>query len=120
MLHLKSTERSKFPYKYQRLYSAPIVQGFFDHSNPQIKRKKLRNNKKAETDGVKMEGEGRKRFFVALIVFATMMLVTEAQMAPTPASTPAPAPTEVSGGITTVPAIGITATAVILLFGYLF
>jgi hypothetical protein len=107
-----------FPYKYQRFYPAPIVLSFFHHSNLQTT--KLRNNKKAQTNRVTMEGAGRKHFFVVLIVLATMMLVTEAQIAPTPAPTSAPAPTEVSGGITTVPAFGAAATAVMLLFGYLF
>jgi hypothetical protein len=107
-----------FPYKYQRFYPAPIVLSFFHHSNLQTT--KLRNNKKAQTNRVTMEGAGRKQFFVVLIVLATMMLVTEAQIAPTPAPTSAPAPTEVSGGITTVPAFGAAATAVALLFGYLF
>ena len=59
-----------------------------------------------------------KRFFVVLVVFAITMLVTEAQIAPTPA--PAPSTFATSDAATAMPAVGVAASVIMLLFGYLF
>lgn len=82
-----------------------------------------------------MEAAGMKRFFVVLVVCATAMVVTHAQVvaAPVPSPSPAPAPapspmvmsadmtSETSGAAVVMPtfAVGVV-SVVMLLFGYLF
>ncbi|KAF3342041.1 hypothetical protein FCM35_KLT00679 [Carex littledalei] len=83
-----------------------------------------------------MKAAGMKRFFVALIVFSIMMLVTEAQTALTPTPTPAPAPapapvpspimvmsdvaSDMSAGAIAMPTFGVAVPVVMVLFGYLY